>query len=258
MNKSSSFTYAASIIGYGRFGTLWGKILASYFSLKGQVVAVSDLRTISSNLPQGLHQCSLEDALRLSEAIFLCVPISQMQRVLTCIAPMVNPDALVCDTCSVKTLPAHWMQETLPKSLRILATHPLFGPDSFTRDAKYHNTIICSPVRISDTEYQKWLQRFREMNLVPKTLDLVEHDKQAAYTQCLTHMLGRVLSSLKLTKYTVSTCGYEALLEIILQTCSDSSTLFEDMHQYNNYSQEMRHALQRAFTDVIDALDKKS
>ncbi len=256
MSTPSGFTYAASVIGYGRFGALWSEILSSYFFARGRRIALADTQAISSPLPQGASTCALADAVQLSEAVFLCVPISHMQALLKKIAPLLHPKALVCDTCSVKALPSLWMREILCERQNILATHPLFGPDSFTHDARHHNTIICSPIRMSAEDYALWMQRFSEMNLAPNTMDPLEHDKQAAYTQGLTHLLGRVLSALDLSPQVVSTRGYEALLEIISQTCSDSSTLFEDLQNYNSYSKKMRHVLQQAFADVIHTLDK--
>lgn len=249
--------YAVSVIGYGRFGALWSSILASHFVKQNQKVAVTDEKPIESHLlPKGIHACSLEEAVKYSRAIFLCIPISQMRDTLMRIVPYLNEKTIICDTCSVKALPSMWMKEILPNTQPILATHPLFGPDSFLKrqEEKKDNIVIMFPVRMNEDEYLYWVNTFSNMKLQPHTMTPEEHDKQVAYTQGLTHLVGRVLTHMKLSSQVVSTLGYESLLEIVTQTCSDSSTLFQDLHTYNNYSQEMREELYRALQDTLSLL----
>ena len=43
---------------------------------------------------------------------------------------MLKENAVIVDVCSVKEYPVQWMRELLPANVSILATHPMFGPDS--------------------------------------------------------------------------------------------------------------------------------
>lgn len=284
--------FDAAVIGYGRFGALWASILAAHFPR----VAAADAHEIKADAKaaakaaakDGVHPritlCDVREAASRSRAVFLCVPISALRDALASIAPHVAPGALVADTCSVKEQPVSWMLELLPADQPILATHPLFGPDSFSisgatsksadggaaRDAQHqnnhakivhprrHNTIITYPARMDAASYETWLAAFRAMGLYPQTMEPAEHDRQAAQTQALTHLLGRVLGEMGLAPQVVSTQGYEALLEIIAQTCSDSSKLFLDMHRYNRHAPEMRKSLAEVFEKISRSLDEPS
>ena len=81
-------------------------------------------------------------------------------RTLKQIAPLLKPGAIVADVCSVKVYPARWMQELLPPSVEILATHPMFGPDSAAKSVAGYKIVLC-PERIAPERYRKikrWLE----------------------------------------------------------------------------------------------------
>jgi prephenate dehydrogenase len=81
-----------------------------------------------------------------------------------------------------------------------------------------------------------------------------EHDKIGAYTQGVTHFIGRVLSRLNLEPHSMGTKGYHALLEIMQQTCNDPFQLFLDLQNYNPYTSVMRDELHRAFLETEQLL----
>ncbi len=245
----NDFTFFASVIGYGRFGKLWTTLLSSYISSHNLTcrIGVVDSATITNDLPKDAQVVSLEEILKESDTIFLCVPISQVKLLLENIAPQLDKNTLICDTCSVKMKVVTWMKDILPASQPIMATHPLFGPDSYRisthnscTNTENKHTIITHPVAIDSSRYEYWRKIFSHMNLSSIELSPKEHDQQAAYSQCLTHLLGRTLKKLSLSKTAVSTKGYEALLEIVEQTCSDTITLFKDMYIYNTFSEKMQ------------------
>ena len=62
--------------------------------------------------------------------VVVAVPVAAMPAVFDAIAPHVRPGALVADVGSVKMLPTRWMLERLPGHVDLVATHPLFGPQS--------------------------------------------------------------------------------------------------------------------------------
>ena len=70
------------------------------------------------------------------------------------IAPLLSPDALVIDVCSVKEYPVRLMKELLPERVSILATHPMFGPDSAAHALQGRKIVLCAE-RIADFAYQK-------------------------------------------------------------------------------------------------------
>ncbi len=111
------------VYGLGRFGSFFAS------RLSGRCTVKAWSRDPNRPAPPGVERVGEEELLALP-AVFLCVAISALPEVLERIAPRLAPGTLVMDTCSVKSLPAAWMQSLLPPTVDILASHPLFGPDS--------------------------------------------------------------------------------------------------------------------------------
>ena len=53
-----------------------------------------------------------------------------------------------------------------------------------------------------------------------------QHDEEAAFTQGITHFIGRVLKQLELKDSSIATLGYVKLQEIVEQTCNDPHAAF--------------------------------
>jgi prephenate dehydrogenase len=236
------------VYGLGRFGVFYAALL----SRLGTVRAWS--RSIHHQPPAGVSRVSEEAELCQQPVVVLCVAISALQEVLQRIAPLLAPGTLVMDTCSVKAWPAKWMQELLPPGIHILATHPMFGPDS-ARDGVAGLPMILSPVRCPVEIVDRWSGLFAGLGLNVQQMDPDEHDREAAFTQGLTHYLGRVLSELRLRPSPIASLGYRKLLEIIEQTCNDSWQLFFDLQRNNPYTRQMRLELTRSLEQVKRLLD---
>jgi len=108
---------------------------------------------------------------------------------------------------------------------------------------------VFHPLRCSDQARDYWLSLFKEMALDVIIMSPNEHDKQAAYSQGVTHFVGRVLDELYLRPTQLATVGYKNLMSIVEQTCNDNIQLFYDLQRYNPYAADMR-------CDVKDATDK--
>jgi prephenate dehydrogenase len=236
------------IYGLGRFGRFYAELLSRYATL----TAFS--RNPESPLPAGVRRVD-EAGLCDQPVIILCVAISGLREVLQRLAPRLKPGTLVMDTCSVKSMPAKWMDEMLPPAVKILATHPMFGPDS-ARGGIDGLPMILHPVRLGSSELDQWRGFFERVGLSVQLMEPELHDRQAAFTQGLTHYLGRVLAELELEPSPIASLGYRKLLEIIEQTCNDSWQLFYDLQQYNPYTREMRERLAVSLSQVKRRLDE--
>jgi prephenate dehydrogenase len=236
------------VYGLGRFGRFYAELLSRY----GTVKAFS--RNPETAVPEGVERVD-EAGLCDQPVIILCVAISALREVLQRLAPRLKPGTLVMDTCSVKSLPSAWMDELLPPSVKILATHPMFGPDS-ARDGIGGLPMILHPVRLSAPDLAHWQDFFEGMGLSVQTMKPELHDREAAFTQGLTHYLGRVLAQLELHPSRIASLGYRNLLEIIEQTCNDSWQLFYDLQRYNPYTREMRERLGASLSEVKRLLDE--
>jgi prephenate dehydrogenase len=236
------------IYGLGRFGTFYAELLSRYFTVK----AFS--RNPERKAPPGVLRVTEAEICELP-VIILCVQISALREVLQHLAACLQPGTLVMDTCSVKVLPTAWMEEILPENVNVLATHPMFGPDS-ARNGFEGLPIIVHPVRLPSPLFERWKAFFEGIGLSVQCISPADHDREAAVTQGLTHYLGRVLAQLDLQPSRIASLGYRKLLEIIEQTCNDSWQLFFDLQCYNPYTREMRKRLALSLDEVKKRLDE--
>ncbi|MCS6803913.1 MAG: prephenate dehydrogenase/arogenate dehydrogenase family protein [Acidobacteriota bacterium] len=244
---------SCSIIGFGRFGRLLASILMDEFSL---VVHDTDRSAMAAAAAQRIRVVDLEQACQ-AENIFFCVPISTFESILRQARPHLQPNTLVMDTCSVKLHPARLMQQLCPETVELLATHPLFGPDSATAGLAGLRIVFC-PLRIAAARLHGWQEFWQRRGVQVITKSPDEHDRLAAYSQGITHLLGRVLGELQLSPSDISTKGFEAILGVIEQTNHDTWQLFHDLQRYNPYTKQMRDDLVKAFNTIVGRLDLRS
>jgi prephenate dehydrogenase len=237
-----------AVYGLGRFGYYWADLL----SREADVLGAS--RTPGRAVPEGVTSATLRD-LRSVQAVFLCVAISAMEETVARIHPYLSPGAVVIDTCSVKVHPASAMERVLPETFQIIASHPMFGPDS-GKDGVHDLPMVVWPVRAEDSVYRYWKNFFgtrfglRMIEMPPE-----KHDQEAAVTQGVTHFIGRVLREMGLRESGIGTLGYRKILQVVEQTCNDPYQLFLDLQKYNPYTPEMRKRLETAFIQVRNSLD---
>jgi len=236
------------VYGLGRFGSFFARLLSG----KAEVKAYS--RNPDRPAPAGVRRVGEEELLAMP-AVCLCVDIGAMPEVLARISPRLAPGTLVLDTCSVKELPVRWMRELLPPEVGILATHPMFGPDSGAGGVEGLPMILW-PARLEEPRCREWEAFFASYGLEVHRLAPEEHDRQAAFTQGLTHYLGRVLAELHLEPSATGSLGYRRLLGIVEQTCNDTWRLFLDLQRFNPHTPAMRRALDRALEALKAKLDR--
>jgi prephenate dehydrogenase len=239
------------LIGYGRFGRLTVKNLSTDCPT---VVFTRNADKRADIADAGGRLVSLEEACS-QEIVILCVPISAMQASLKQIAPLVSAGALIVDVCSVKVYPVQWMKELLPETVEILATHPMFGPDSAADSLAGHKIVLC-PERIERPQrYEKikrWLQK-QYLSIIETTP--ADHDKKIAVSLALTHFIGRSLAEFGAPPLDIDTEGYKRLLHILGVTNNDTMQLFEDMHSYNPYAKDKRQAFLHAMEKMNTHLE---
>ncbi len=238
------------IIGFGRFGKLAARYLAEEFEV---VVYHRTDKSVEIN-STGARAASLETACR-QDIVIPCVPISVFQEVLQDIAPLLRPEALVVDVCSVKEYPVRLMTDILPSSVSILATHPMFGPDSAS-DSLVGGKICLCKVRVAKNSYRNIKAYLESKKLVVIEATPQEHDEQIATSLSLTHFIGRTLSKYGAKQLDIDTEGYKRLLHILEVVERDTWQLFLDMHHYNAYAKEKRIVFMDVMQDINSRLEQ--
>lgn len=222
------------IIGFGRFG----KLVAHYLSQDFAVYVYTRSDKDDKISETGARPAPLGTVCR-QKIVIPCVPISTFTDNLKAIAPLLEPETIVIDVCSVKEYPVQWMQEELPESVSILATHPMFGPDSAAEALQDRKICLC-PVRIPESKYRKIKEYLISRGLIVIEATPAEHDEQIATSLSLTHLIGRTLSECGAKPLDIDTEGYKRLIHILEVVERDTWQLFQDMHRYNPYAKQKR------------------
>ena len=238
------------IIGFGRFGELAARYLAEDF----EVFVHTRADKASEISRTGARAVSLEEACK-QDIVIPCVPISVFKGFLKKIAPLVKPDALVIDVCSVKEYPIKWMKEILPDSVSILATHPMFGPDSASDSLEGCKICLCK-VKIEEKQYRKIRKYLSSRGIAVIEATGRAHDEQIATSLALTHLIGRTLSESGATPLDIDTEGYKRLLHILEVVERDTWQLFMDMHLYNPFARKKRIEFMEVMRDINSRLEK--
>jgi prephenate dehydrogenase len=238
------------LIGFGQFGQLAGRVLAEHFDvLVTDVDPDAEARVRASGLRfGGLAQAAG------CEVVVAAAPVAAMREVFADIAPHLRPGALVVDVGSVKMLPVRWMTELLPAHVDLVATHPLFGPQSARTGLKGLRFVVC-PVR---GERHEAVAAFgRKLGLAVTVTTPEEHDREMAYVQALTHLIGRSLVNIGVPDEQLKTQSYQHLLELCGLIGADTFELFTAIQTQNPFAAEVVGAFvaeaQRLIRQVQDA-----
>lgn len=219
------------IIGFGRFGQLAARHLREHFTVivhdTGEIAAAAEAIGVTAGSLAQAAEC---------DVVMLAVPVQAMAGVIVAIAPIVRPGGLVLDVASVKMLPARWMMEGLPETVDIVATHPLFGPQSARNGLAGQPLVVC-PVR---GERHEAVAAFgRHLGLKVSLTSAEEHDREMAYVQALTHLIGRTLVDIRIPDEELKTNSYQHLLELCALIGDDSKELFFAIQNLNPFAQEI-------------------
>lgn len=222
------------ILGFGRLG----KLLTRYLAQDADVL-VSDLSDVSIEAKAlGASAASFEEVCACP-IVIPCVPIGHFEAVIKSMALHLQPGTLVADVCSVKELPAEVMLKHLPEHVSLLATHPMFGPDSARRTV-FGRKIVVHNLRTPERLYQNVKSYLESHGLKVIEATPAEHDEQIAQTLVLTHFLGRTLIDFKAKPLPIDTKGHRRLMKILDQVENDSIELFKDMNNYNRFAKKVR------------------
>ena len=135
-----------AIIGQGAFGRALAKLFDRY---------VPDVKHAFFDRQTNSELIAEVSRLADYDVVIPAVPIGKFEQVIRQIAPHLKSDCLAVDVCSVKLHPVQVMQKLLPESVQILATHPMFGPN--TLEATGYDLsglrLVMHPVRIEEEMY---------------------------------------------------------------------------------------------------------
>ncbi len=234
-----------SIIGFGQFGQLAARHLKAHFDV---LVHDAALGAEAAARAMDVGFGSLEAAAEC-EVVVVAVPVPAMEGVFEALAPRLRPGALVIDVGSVKMLPVSWMMAHLPAHVDLVATHPLFGPQSARGGLAGLRFVVC-PVR---GERHEQVATFgRSLGLAVTVTTPEEHDREMAYVQALTHLIGRSLVNLSIPDEQLKTPSYQHLLELCSLIGADTFELFTAIQTQNPFAADVVEAFVREARSLLD------
>jgi prephenate dehydrogenase len=233
------------IIGFGAFGQLIAHHIRPHFRLYAYDPAPG-LQAIAERHRVALT--SLETAANC-RVVVLATPVGCLDEIVDAIAPHIRPGSLVLDVGSVKLGPADIMKRGLPEHAEIVATHPLFGPQS-ARDGIASLKIAVCPIRGRHCyRVAAFLRHHLRLNVIVTTPE--EHDRDAAIVQGLTHLIAKVLMQMEPLPKRMTTKSFDLLLEAVNMVRHDAPEVFEAIESLNPYSSGVR----KKFFELASALN---
>lgn len=222
------------IIGFGSFGQLIARHLSPYYRLYAYD-PVASLDNVAGALSVTL--ATIEDAAGC-DIVILATPVSTLEGVVRAIAPHLRPGALVMDVGSVKVGPASIMLKGLPDHVDIVATHPLFGPQSARNGIAGLKIAIC-PVRGTQAlRIGAFLRKQLALDVIMTTPE--DHDRDAAMVQGLTHLIAKVLVQMEPLPTRMTTKSFDLIMQAVGMVRHDAPEVFHAIERANDFAPMVR------------------
>lgn len=229
------------LVGFGAFGRLTARSLAHAF----EVVAFDPAFPVGE--ADGARAGTLTEA-AACPVVVLATPVGSLGEVVAAVSPHLAPGALVLDVGSVKVGPAAVMLAGLPPHVDIVATHPLFGPQSAKGGLQGLKIAVC-PVR---GDRAPCVAAFLEtLGLQVFVTTPEEHDREAALAQGLTHLIAKVLVQMEPLPTRMTTRSFDLVMQAVEMVRHDAPEVFAAIEHANPYSREVR----RRFIALASELD---
>lgn len=226
--------FTTGIIGFGAFGQLIANHLAPHTRLRlcdpaHDVMQLANGQNLTNTAITEIAKCDF---------IILAVPVDQIRPTCRALNPHLRPGTAVIDVGSVKLEPLQIMQSELPDFTPIVATHPLFGPQSAKGGLENLQIAICPTRGPHHRLVATFLQRL--FKLCPIHISAEEHDKEAATVQGITHLIATVLIEMDLPETRINTASFDLLNQAINMVRDDAPCVLSAIEQANPYAAEIR------------------
>lgn len=235
MNNNKSQNRSLGIVGFGAFGQLAALHLGQHF----ETTAYDPSLNVAVAAKQlGVRLSSLRSVLQ-ADVILIAAPVSSFEEVISEIAVSCEPGALIVDVGSVKVFPSEIMRRLLPKHVDIVATHPLFGPQSGMTGIEGLKIAVCPIQGKQHARLAAFLRKVLGLTVIMTTPE--DHDREAAVVQGLTHLIAKVLLRMGPLPTRMTTKSFDLLSEAISMVQHDAPEVFEAIERANPYAETVRH-----------------
>jgi len=237
------------IVGHGSFGALACTLFERF--APGVVVRVFS----QEQKPDNQKFFSLADTARC-DAVILAVPIHAFEDVLAKVIPLAGKDTVIVDIATVKVHTVGLLKK-LAKGHRYIATHPMFGPESYEKragDVKGFR-IVMTVGTLAVPEYVALTAFLKKCGFDVVEMTAEAHDKQIAETLFLTHLIGQTILHGGFGRRDIDTVSFGYLMDAVESVRHDEK-LFRDVFRYNPYCKDVLARFKKAEEKVRGLLQK--
>lgn len=239
------------IVGYGSFGALACTLFERF--APGIVVRVFS----QGQKPDNKKFFSLEDTAKC-DAVILAVPIHAFEEVLAKVIPLAADNTVIVDIATVKVHTTGLLKK-LAKGRRYLATHPMFGPESYEKragDVKGFR-IVMTDGTLAVPEYAALTDFLKKLGFNVVEMTSEAHDKQIAETLFLTHLIGQTILHGDFGRREIDTVSFGYLMDAVESVRKDEK-LFRDVFLFNPYCKDVLARFKEAEEKVRGSLGKQN
>ncbi|GMY08325.1 arogenate dehydrogenase 1, chloroplastic [Fagus crenata] len=245
------------IVGFGPFAQFLSKTMIK----QGHILTATS-RSDYSELCAKLGISFFKDVIAFLEAendvILICTSIISLQQVLNSMPLQhLKRPTLFADVLSVKEHPRTELLRVVPEDSDVLCTHPMYGEES-GKDGWKGLNFMFERVRIRDEAIcSSFLQIFGSEGCRMLEMSCEEHDKLAAKSQFLTHVIARTLVELDIQYTPIDTKRFESLVKLKEGNMNLSFDLFSGLFVKNRFAQQELQNIELAFNKVKQKLIEK-
>ena len=172
------------------------------------------------------------------------------------IVPLVGKDTVIVDIATVKVHTVGLLKK-LAKGHRYIATHPMFGPESYEKragDIKGFR-IVMTDGTLDVPEYTAFTALLKKCGFDVVEMTPEAHDKQIAETLFLTHLIGQGVLEGGFGRTDIDTVSFGYLMDAVESVRRDEQ-LFRDVFKYNPYCKDVLARFRKAEEKVRGSLEE--
>lgn len=204
--RKSASQVSLGIIGLGAFGRLMAEHLAPHLTVLAHDPHPPEI------VPAGVTMVPLREACRC-DLVVIAVPLAALAHVCREMAPLLMPGTLVVDVCSTKVEASAAMRAELPPYVDLVASHPMFGPQSILAGTRGLKLVLCPLRGRRAGRLAAFLRKHFGLRILIATPD--EHDREAAFTQGLTHLIAHALLRMDELPGRITTRSFDLLKQAV-------------------------------------------
>ncbi len=242
--------------GAGELGRLFAKELKKFFN-DIIITDIDERRGVNVSKELGVKFVrDNKEACKISDIIFLSVPMRSAYDVLNEIRDYLKEDSLLIDLFSVKGFIHKFLKEL---KCEVISIHPMFSPRVKSFEGQL---FIIIPIKTN-----KWLkfvlnliERFKARYIIT---DVEKHDRIMSIVQCLTHFiylsLAKTLKEVGLDIKDLENYSspiFKLTLDIMSRIIGQNPSLYIDIQLLNRYSSDIRNLFINCCIKLNDLFNK--